>query len=67
MLGNLYVEIKNKRITQTQIAKLLNLSINSVNFKIRGKSEFTRQEMFLIQEKLFPDKELEYLFRKLEG
>lgn len=64
MYGNLIAEMKKAKITQTRIAKLLQISNNSVSKKISGKFSFRADEMFAIQKEFFPDKTLEYLFTK---
>ena len=64
MFGNLYKEMKLKGITQTEICKYLGLTNHGFNKKIRGDTDFTSKEMFAIQGKFFPDKSLEYLFKK---
>ena len=64
MLANLAVEMKMKKITQTQIARVLGVTNNSVWLKINGKTDFTASEMFKIQDTFFPDKDLRYLFEK---
>ena len=62
MLGNLYISLKQKKISQADLARLLNLSANSVNRKLLGKREFKSSEMLLIQKKFFPEQTLEFLF-----
>ena len=64
MLLNLYAEIKRTNKTQTKVAKFLGISNRSFNQKIRGETNFTSDEMFAIQMEFFPDKTLEYLFKK---
>lgn len=66
MFGNLYKEIKLNNITQTQISRLLKITNRAMNLKIRGKTDFTSDEMFAIQKEFFPDKSLEYLFKRDE-
>lgn len=64
MLANLAVEMKMKKVTQTQIAEALKITNFSVWKKINGKTDFTASEMFKIQDTFFPDKDLRYLFEK---
>lgn len=66
MLSNLMGLMKERKVTQTTIAKLLKLSNNSVCQKMNGKHDFTSTEMFAIQRGIFPDKTIEFLFKKLE-
>ncbi len=64
MYKNLYSELKERKITQTELAKLLNITGRGLNLKMLGKSEFKSGEMFKIRETYFPDLTLEYLFKK---
>lgn len=45
MLVNLQNEMKRKDVTIKELAKLLNLSQNSLSWKIREKREFTLSEL----------------------
>lgn len=64
MLGNLYAEMKSKRITQVQMAKVVGITNYTMCQKLKGKTDFTASEMFKIQDTFFPDKDLRYLFEK---
>lgn len=66
MLGNLYVEMKIQKITQAQLAQAINNTTRAVSNKLLGKRDFTSSEMFAIQKAFFPEKNLEYLFAKVE-
>ena len=57
-------ELKRYKISQTQLAKLLGITANSVNQKLKGIRDFTATEMYLIRDSLFPEKCLDELFRK---
>lgn len=61
---NLKAEMSRKGITMLDISKngKLEMSYESVRNKFSQKTEWTRKEMFLIQQDYFPDKTLEYLF-----
>ena len=64
MFGNLLVEMKRAKVTQSDIARHLSLSKVSVIQKIYGRTDFTASEMFAIKEHFFPELTLEYLFEK---
>lgn len=64
MLNNLYTLMREKRVTQTQMAKALQISNNSMNQKLRGKVRFTIDEMLAIQRQFFPEYSLEYLAQR---
>lgn len=51
-----------KSVTQTQIAKTIGVSRQSVSKKISGKTDFRAKEMFKIQQTYFPEVSLEELF-----
>ena len=64
MYGNLIIEMKKAKITQTDLAEIIGVSKNSVCKKIQGKFSFRADEMFVIKNKIFPECTLEYLFEK---
>lgn len=64
MYGNLLIEMKRRKITQTAMAEHLGITTRGLNLKVRGHSDFTAPEMFAIQREYFPDLTLEYLFEK---
>ena len=51
-----------KGVTQTEIAKLIGVSRQSVSKKISGKTDFKAKEMFLIQQTFFKEHSLEFIF-----
>ena len=59
--GNLVAEMKKAKITQTDLAKHLGITKNSINKKLQGKFSWKRDEMFMIK-KIFPECTIEYLF-----
>jgi len=65
MLGNLYIAMKQNKIRQVDIAKLLKISKMSVSNKLKGKRELTRTEMFAIKNKYFPEADIEVLFKEV--
>ena len=64
MYGNLLLALKEKGVSQKEVAKKLDLSPQSVYMKIHGRREFTAPEMFTIQREYFPNVTLEELFAK---
>lgn len=49
-----------KNITQQELARKLEMGINTLNFKINGKSDFTVNEAKLVSK--FFDKKIEEIF-----
>ncbi len=67
MFRNLLAEMVRSNISNEDLMKVIELkSEKSLNNKFAGRTEFTRKEMFLIKTKLFPDFDLEYLFKEFE-
>lgn len=64
MFGNLYKELKLRKLTQVELSERLGITNRAFNKKIKGQTDFTCDEMFTIQREFFPDKSLEYLFHK---
>lgn len=62
MYKNLLKFMKQKNITATQIAELLEVRIATVSDKINGKSRFYFEEALKIKKVFFPEYEIEYLF-----
>lgn len=63
MYGNLREAIKQKRLTQAVIAREVELSLRGFSLKLLHRN-FTTEEMFIIHDKFFPDKDLRTLFAK---
>lgn len=65
MFENLKAEMGRHGITMLDFSKnkKLDLSYETIRNKFSGKTEWTRKEMFIIQQDYFKDKTLEYLFR----
>lgn len=59
---NLKAELKRQGLAQKDIAKVLNIRVATANSKINGRYPFTLNEAFCIQQTLFPDLEIPYLF-----
>lgn len=64
MYLNLKTEMARNNIRMEDIAKCLGIHRNSVSNKINGGS-FTIEEGLILQERLFPYADLQYLFRKV--
>ena len=64
MFPNLAKELKNKGITYRAVADLIGCSEKSVRNKMSGTTDFTLNEVFLINENMFPEYELKYLFKR---
>lgn len=62
MYKNLLAEMARAGVTRAQVAKVIGKSYNHVREKINGKYEFEYGEALKIQEELFPDVDLKYLF-----
>ena len=69
MYNNLLLEMKKKNITYTQISILLDCGVNTVSDRangVRGRS-FSVDDAFKIRRVLFPEYDLEYLFKREES
>ena len=64
MYGNLILEMKKRKVTQTAIARSIGRTARGTNKKILGETEFTTGEAMTIKQTFFPDLTLEYLFEK---
>lgn len=64
MFPNLAKELKNKGITYKAVAGLIGCSEKSVQNKMSGITDFTLTEVLLINENMFPEYELRYLFKR---
>lgn len=67
MFPHLTAELKRKGISYKAIAKLIGCSERSVQNKVQGVTEFTLSEVLLIQENMFPEYELRYLFKRAQA
>ena len=66
MFSNLKSEMARKNLTIMDLSKnkKLDSCYTSLRNKFSGKSDWIRSEMFIIRDEYFPDKTLEYLFKK---
>lgn len=62
MLRNLKHALEEKHITYIQVSKVLDCRPATVSDKINGKTKFSFDEAFKIQEVFLPEYDLKYLF-----
>ena len=63
MYENLKIEMVKKGITNTQLATLLGVHVNSIANKI-SHGPFSIEDAFLIKNNFFPDLDIAYLFER---
>lgn len=63
MYKNLKKEMRDAGYTRRNVAQACGITERVLLYKLKGSSPFKSSEMFLIKEKFFPDKTLEYLFK----
>lgn len=61
-LNKLRGELKTIGVTQYEVADFLGMTASNFNRKLAERVPFTRDEMFAIRNKWFPETSLEYLF-----
>ena len=64
MFANLAKELKNKGITYRAVAGLIGCSEKTIQNIMSGVTDFTLNEVLLINENMFPEYELKYLFKR---
>jgi len=64
MYENLKAVMAIKTVTIEAIARLLGVHRDTITNKLNGESEFTYAQAELIQETLFPEYNIRYLFRR---
>lgn len=64
MFENLRAEMARIGITIKDISRDLGYVYETLRNKFLGNTEWARSEMFAIKDKYFPDKSIEYLFKK---
>ena len=57
--------MKEKGITQSDLAKTLGITQQAVAYKLTGGGDFKSEEMITIQDNLFPEVDLRTLFTKI--
>lgn len=63
LLNNLKSVLDDKGITIRAFAKVLEVDERTVQNKIKGKTPFTFPEAITAKKELFPEYDMEYLFR----
>ena len=63
---NLEAEMKRKKISRQDIARILGLSYRTIHSRFNGESEWGYSECVLIRDTYFPDMELSYLFQTVK-
>lgn len=61
---NLKGELAKNGISNTRVAEVLGLHINTITNKIEGSSSFSIEEAFKIKSRLLPGYDLAYLFAR---
>lgn len=66
MFENLKAEMSRKNITIMDLSKdeELGLSYETLRNKFSGKTEWTRREIWILKNKYFQNKSIEYLFEQ---
>jgi len=64
MFENLKAEMARRGISIMDISRELNYVYETLRNKFNGNTEWSRSEMFAIKNKYFPNKSIEYLFKK---
>ena len=62
MYANLSAEMARNKITQIDIAKLLNISTSTLSEKMNGKKDFKLSECKKIAKEAFENCSIDYLF-----
>jgi plasmid maintenance system antidote protein VapI len=66
MFKNLRAEMAREGITVKKMAETLNIPVNTLRDKIKGRTEISLSLAFTIRELFFPDIDIFYLFKKEE-
>lgn len=63
VLNNLKKVLDDKGITIRAFAKVLEVDERTIQNKLKGKTPFTYPEVVIAKKELFPEYDMEYLFR----
>lgn len=66
MFPNLSAEMGRTKLTIKRLSEITGINYESLKLKLRGVTEFKLCEMVSIKRNAFPDKSLDYLFKKTE-
>lgn len=61
---NLYGELKKKRMSYADLARIMDCSESSVKNKMTGKTDFSINECFLIRNEVAPEMTIDELFER---
>lgn len=64
MYNNLIAEMSRNHISRYKVAETIEKSYNQTRAKINGDSPFTYDEALTVQENLFPNLDIKYLFER---
>lgn len=64
MFPNLKAEMARNKITQSELAEILGITVGTMSLKLNGKSDFDLEECIKIKTFLKTKMPLEYLFKK---
>lgn len=68
MYPNLLKAMEENNLNDKHLSKVLNMPYTTVRERTKGKYSFTFEQAIIIQQKFFPNEEVEYLFLpKKEG
>lgn len=66
MFSNLNVEMAREKMSIKSLAEISNIRYDSLKNKMRGVTEFRRDEMYRIKKNAFPRLSIDYLFETEE-
>lgn len=65
MFSNLRAEMGRENLNITSMAKMLDMNRDTLGRKLSGKTALNLDEAFKINRKIFPDKDIHFLFEEL--
>ncbi len=66
-VDNLEAEMKRKKISRHDIARLLGLSYRTIHSRFNGESQWGYSECVKVRDTYFPDLNLSYLFETVDS
>ena len=66
MFPNLNAEMAREKMSIKRLAEIANIQYDSLKNKMRGDTEFRRDEMYRIKKNAFPNFTVDYLFKAEE-
>lgn len=67
MYPNLLKAMEENNLNDKHLSKVLNMPYTTVRERTKGKYSFTFEQAIIIQQKFFPNEEVEYLFLPKKG